>query len=346
MTSGGDGPGTMLTFDEAVERALDQAMTADERVVVWGEDVRLLRRNLLVRHGPGRVLDAPISEGAFLGAAVGAAMAGLRPVVELLMVDFVGVALDALLNHAAPFTTFAGGRWDVPLVLRAPYGGGYGDGGQHGKALWGLLTSFPGLTVVVPSTPADAAGLLLSSIASPDPVVFMEPKLLTDTLLDSLAGTRRDDLALDVPVAGHAGSVASPVEPVPIGVAARRRSGDDVLLVSLGIGVHRCETAAEVLAGSGVGAEVLDVRTVAPLPREQLVAAAERIGTVVVVDEDYVRGGLSAEIAALLLEAGLAVRFARVATERTVPYARRLERAALPNVERIVAAVEELLVGG
>jgi acetoin:2,6-dichlorophenolindophenol oxidoreductase subunit beta len=334
-----------LSFEQAAEAALDHAMTLDPRVVVFGEDVRLLRRNLLVRHGPSRVLDTPISESAFLGAAVGAAMAGLRPVVELYMVDFLAVAFDALLNHAAKFEAFSGGRWRVPLVLRAPCGGWYGDGGQHGQALWGLLGGIPGLRVVVPSNPADAAGLLLTAIEDDGPVVFMEPKLLTDTLLDALAGARRDTVRLDVPAAGHAGPVADPPAPVPFGVAARRREGRDVALVSVGVGVHRCLEAAADLAVEGIDATVLDLRSIAPLDHAAIVEAAEATGHVLVVDEDHLRGGLSAEIGAVLLERGVDVRFARVTTETTLPFSARLERETLPNPSRIVDATRQLVVG-
>ncbi|MGZ4210784.1 MAG: alpha-ketoacid dehydrogenase subunit beta, partial [Actinomycetota bacterium] len=159
-----------LSFADAIERAVATAMAEDERVVVFGEDVELIRRNLLVRFGPRRVRNTPISESAFLGAAVGAAMAGLRPIVEVMLVDFIGVALDALLNHAAKLETFSGGRWRAPLVVLAACGGGYGDAGQHEQSLWGMLGGIPGLAVVVPSTPADAAGLMLSAIAHDGPV--------------------------------------------------------------------------------------------------------------------------------------------------------------------------------
>ncbi len=331
------------TFDAAVEAALDQAMTADRSVVTFGEDVCVLRRNLLVRHGPERVLDTPISEGAFVGAAVGAAMAGLRPVVELYMVDFVTVALDALLSHAAKFDAFSGGRWQVPMVLRAPCGGGYGDGGQHGQALWGMLAGIPGLEVVVPSTPADAAGLLLAAIDRDGPVVFMEPKLLTDTLLDAMAGTRREALALDVPAAGHEGSVPDPPTAVPIGKAIRRREGDDLALISIGVSVHRCLQAAEMLADDGIEAAVVDLRSVAPLDIDAILAAGRATGHVVVVDEDYLRGGLSGEIGALLLENATGARFSRVATETTIPYARHLEHDTHPNIDRIITAARTLL---
>ena len=332
-----------VSFSAAIERALDHAMATDPRVFVFGEDVELTRRNQLARFGPARVRNTPISEAAFVGAAVGAAMAGLRPIAELWMVDFVTVALDALLNHAAKVATFSGGAWHVPLVVRAPCGGGYGDAGQHEQALWGLLGGVPGLTVVVPSTPADAAGLLLSAVATDGPVVFLEHKLLAQDLLEPLGRGGRAGLEFDVPAAGAWGSVAAPPAPVPLGVAATRREGSDVTLVSVGVGVHRSLAAAEALASVGIDAGVLDLRTVAPLDTTAVLDAAGRTGAIVVVDEDYAHFGLSGEIAAVVAEAGVACRYARVATAGTLPYARDLEAAALPTVARIVAAGREVV---
>lgn len=331
-----------MTYAGAIDAALDLAMTRDERVVVWGEDVAMLRRELHVRHGESRVRDTPISESAFLGAGVTAAMGGLRPVVEVMLVDFVAVAFDQLLNHAAKYATFSGGDWTVPLVVRASCGGGYGDGGLHSQVLWGLLAGVPGLDVVVPSTPADAAGLLLTAIATDGPVVFLEHKLLSAYWLDYLGGASREGLDFDVPEAGASGQVADPPEPVPLGVAAMRREGGDVALISLGVGVHRCLEAAERLALLGVEATVVDLRSVAPLDRETIERVAGDTGRVVVVDEDYVRGGLSGEIAALIAEVGLSCRFGRVAVDETIPYARDLERQVLPSVERVIEAVAAL----
>jgi acetoin:2,6-dichlorophenolindophenol oxidoreductase subunit beta len=333
----------MTTFAQAIERALEVAMARDERVIVLGEDVPMLRRNLLVRFGPERVMGAPISESAFLGAAVGAAMAGLRPVAELMLVDFVGVALDSLLNHAAKLEELSGGSWRAPLVVRTACGGGYGDGGQHEQCLWGLLGGIPGLCVAVPSNPADAAGLLLSAIEHDGPVVYLEHKLLSDYWLDYMGGASRAGVRFDVPAAGAQGDVAEPPVPVPLGRAAVRREGGDVALVSVGVSVHRCLAAADVLAAGGVESTVVDLRSVAPLDRGAIVRAAQATGRVVAVDEDYLACGLSGEIAAVVAERCRGARFARVATEGTVPYARPLEDDALPNVGRIVAAAQGLL---
>lgn len=335
---------TVMTLDQAVDHALGQAMAADPRIVTWGEDVRLLRRNLLARFGTKRVRDTPISESAFMYAGIGAAMGGLKPVVELFMIDFAAVGWSAIVNGASKFRDFSGGRWDVPLVIRAGVGGWYADGGQHEQALWGNLAAYPGTSVVVPSTPADAAGLMLNAVQLDEFVVFLTPKLFDAQMMEYLAGDSRDtvDFSDVAPAEGVRGEVADVVEPISFGRAATRREGSDVALVSLGVGVHRCLEAADLLAAEGVSALVLDLRTVAPLDTDAIVAAAGTCGRVVVVDEDYRRGGLTGEIAAVLLESGTTTKYARVAVEQTIPFAPHLEHAALPNADRIVAAVRSL----
>jgi pyruvate dehydrogenase E1 component beta subunit len=332
-----------MRFTQAVDDALAQAMAQDPRIILFGEDTPLLRRELLVRFGPKRVLNAPISESGFLGAGVGAAMAGLHPVVELYMVDFISVAVDALLNHAAKLKTFSGGKWTAPVVVRAPCGAGYGDGGQHGQSLWGWLAHIPGLTVVVPSTPADAGGLMLSALQLDGPVVFLEHKLLSEMWIDFLGSGGRSTVEYDVPAAGTRGSVPRRWEPVPLGKAVLRRTGGDVTLVSVGVGVHRALEAAKSLADEGVSAGVLDLRTVSPLDKTALCAAVALTGRLLVVDEDYEEFGLSGELAAVVLEAGIPFKYARVCTRKTIPYARHLEDQTLPNVERIRAAVVEIM---
>ncbi len=334
-----------LTFAEAIEDALASAMSADSRIVILGEDVEMLRRNLFVRYGKQRVRNTPISEAAFVGAAVGAAMAGLRPVVEVMLVDFLGVCMDALLNHAAKIEAFSGGRWKVPLVVRAACGGGYGDGGQHEQSLWGWLAHIPGLAVVVPSTPADAGGLMLAALEHDGPVVFLEHKLLADYWLDYMGAGGRATVTFDVPAAGARGPVPEEWSAESLGAAAVRRRGNDVVLASVGVGVHRCLEAASQLEEGGVSAAVVDLRSVAPLDRltvRELVDSSRRL---VVVDEDYRDFGLSGELAAVVLEAGIPCRFARVCTEETIPYARRLEDRTLPNVRRIVDAARSLTAG-
>lgn len=333
-----------MRFGAAIDAAVAEAMARDPRVVVLGEDAHAIRAPLFARFGPDRVLAAPISEAAFVGAAVGAAMAGLRPVVEIMLVDFIGSCLDALLNQAAKIAGFTAGTWRVPMVARATCGGGYGDGGQHEQALWGLLAGIPGLSVVVPSTPADAYGLMVSALRSEDPVVLLEHKLLSETWLEWLGRGGRDTVSFDVPAAGAEGEVAPGVE-VPIGRATVRRPGRDATVVSLAVGVHRALQAAETLGPEGIDCEVIDVRTVRPLDRDAIAASVSHTRRLLVVDEDCREFGLSGEVAAVALEAGLAPRFARLGLEGTIPYARHLEAAALPSAERIAAAVRSLCAG-
>jgi len=332
-----------MYFTQAIDDALAQAMADDPRILLFGEDISLLRRNLLARFGPNRVRNTPISESAFLGAGVGAAMAGLRPVVELYMVDFLGVCMDALLNHAAKVAAFSGGKWTSPLVVRAPCSGGYGDGGQHEQSLWGWLGHIPGLTVLVPSTPADAGGFMLAALQLDGPVILLESKLLSEIWLEFLGSGGRSTVKYDVPAAGHRGPVPRKWAPLPVGQAALRRTGSDLGIVSLGVGVHRALEAAEKLQQEGISASVLDLRSVSPLDRTSLCELASQTGHLLVVDEDYQGFGLSGEIAAIVLEAGVSFRYARVCTQTTIPYARQLEDQTLPNLERICLSARELL---
>jgi len=332
-----------MTYAQAIEDALAQAMAADERVVIFGEDVPALRMNLYARFGERRVRQTPISESAFLGAAVGAAMAGLRPVAELIMIDFVAVAADALINHAAKIEAFSGGRWQVPMVVRAGCGGGYGDGGQHEQVLWGWLAHIPGIKIVAPSTPADAGGLLTAAIADDGPVVFLEHQLLSEDWLDYLGAGGRSTVSYDIPADGRQGVVPDRWEPIAFGKAAVRRTGSDLTIAGVGVGIHRAAEAAERLSREGISASVLDLRSIAPLDREAVVSDVGRTGRLLVVDEDYRDYGLSGELAATLLEAGLTARYARVAVEGTIPFDPVRERAALPNVERIRTAARNLM---
>jgi pyruvate dehydrogenase E1 component beta subunit len=330
-----------LEFGAAIDSAVAEAMARDARVVILGEDVHTIRAPLFARFGPKRVLAAPISEAAFMGAAVGAAMGGLRPVVELMLVDFIGSCLDSLLNQAAKVESFTAGDWTVPMVVRATCGGGYGDGGQHEQALWGLLAGIPGLSVVVPSTPADAHGLMMAALRHDGPVIFLEHKLLSRSWLQFLGAGGRETVSFDVPPDGVEGEVEPGVE-VPLGLAATCRHGDGITVASLAVGVHRALAAAETLAQEGIDCEVLDLRSVRPLDRAAVVASVGRTGRLLVVDEDYREFGLSGELAAIVLEAGLTPRYARVCLDGTIPYARRLEDGALPSVSRIVAAARTL----
>ena len=332
-----------MTFAEAIEDALATAMAEDKRIIILGEDVQMIRANLFSRFGKERVLAAPISESAFLGAAVTAAMGGLRPVVEIMLVDFIGVAMDALLNHAAKVETFSGGKWNVPMVVRAACGGGYGDGGQHEQSLWGWLAHIPGLTVVVPSTPADAGGLILSCIEHEGPVIYLEHKLLADYWLDYLGAGGRKTVNYDVPEQGAEGPVPDRWDPVPIGKASTRREGTDITMLGVGVSVHRALEAAEFLENAGFSAEVLDLRTVSPLDNDALNESVSKTGRLLVVDEDYREFGLSGELAARVLESGIPVKYGRVCTEKTIPYSRNLEDRILPNTKRIVDTALKLI---
>jgi pyruvate dehydrogenase E1 component beta subunit len=328
-----------ISFSEAVDSAIAQAMVEDPRIVLFGEDVQGLRTGLFMRYGEDRVRSAPISEAAFVGAAVAASMAGLRPVVEIMLVDFVGPAMDALLNHAAKVEAFSGGRWKAPVVVRTACGGGYGDGGQHEQSLWGWLAHIPELAVIVPSTPADAAGLMLAALAYGGPVAFLEHKLFGGPLLEALGKGGRETVTFDVPEEGAFGVARRIWEPIPIGQAAVRREGRDLILVSLGVGVYRCLAAAQILDGRGISAGVIDLRTVAPLDAGTICEEVARTGRMLVVDEDYERFGLSGELAAVVLESGVTCRYARVCTRSAIPFARRLEDQVLPSVERIIDTV-------
>jgi acetoin:2,6-dichlorophenolindophenol oxidoreductase subunit beta len=332
-----------MTYAQAIEDALAQAMAADERVVVFGEDVHALRMNLYARFGERRVRPTPISESAFLGTAVAAAMAGLRPVAELIMIDFLAVAADALINHAAKIEAFSGGRWQVPMVVRAGCGGGYGDGGQHQQALWGWIAHIPGLKVVVPSTPADAGGLLTAAIADDGPVVFLEHQLLSEDWLEYLGSGGRQTVSYDIPAAGREGEVPDRWEAIALGRATRRRSGSDVTIVGVGVGIHRAAAAAELLSREGIFASVIDLRSIAPLDRDAVSDDVSRTGRLLVVDEDYRDYGLTGELAATLLEAGVTARYARIAVEETIPFDPAREREVLPNVKRIATAARRLM---
>lgn len=332
-----------MGFFEAIEDALFQAMSEDSRVIIIGEDVHTWHLNLFVSFGEKRVRSTPISESSFVGAAVGAAMAGLRPVVEVMLVDFIGVTMDALLNHAAKIKHFSGGKWNVPLVVRTSCGGGYGDGGQHEQSLWGWLAHIPGLSVVVPSTPEDAGGLMIAAIEHEEPVMYLEHKLLAESWLDYMGRGGRKTVQFDVPPEASWGQVPDRWRATPLGKAKVWKEGQDMTLVSLGVSVHRCLEAAALLEKEGISASVMDLRTVAPLDKEAILNEASKTKRVLVVDEDYKSFGLSGEVAAVVLEAGIPAKFARVCTKGTIPYSRSLEEEVLPNVKRIVDAALHLL---
>lgn len=332
-----------MKFTEAIESGIARAMTEDPGVIMFGEDVELMHMGLSLRFGPQRVRSTPISESAFLGMGIGAAMAGLRPVVEIMLVDFIGVAFDGILNHASKLDGFSGSRWDLPLVVKASCGGGYGDGGQHEQSLWAMFAHIPGIHVAVPSNPADAGNMMYSSIMSDQPVVFLEHKLLSEKWLEYMGSGGRKTVSFDVPPGGRSGEVPSAWQMEEPGKARVLRKGRDISLISLGVGAHRCLEAADLLLEKGIEAEVVDLRWVAPLDRGLIIESVQKTGRLVVVDEDYMQFGLSGEIAALLQENDLTSRYRRVATEETIPFSQELEDQVLPNTGRIMNAAGEIL---
>ncbi len=327
------------TFRAALNEALRQEMAADPRVVLIGEDISGgvggdgqadawggafgVSKGLLGRFGPERVLDTPITESAFVGAAAGAALMGLRPVVEIMFVDFIGVCLDQVMNQAAKFRYMFGGKAQTPMVLRATFGAGARSASQHSQALYPVFTHIPGLKVVVPATPADAKGLLIQAIRDDDPVVFLEHKMLYD----------------------EAGEVPDRAYAVPFGQARVVREGDDAVIVAFGRMVGRAEQAAAMLASEGVKVAVIDPRTTSPLDAETILEFAEDTGRVIVVDEASPRCGMAADVAALVAEeafGALKAPVLKVTPPHTpVPYAPVLEDAYLPDAARIAEAVRK-----
>ena len=328
-----------LTIARAMAEALAQEMRGDERVFVMGEDIGALggvygnTRGLLDEFGAERVRDTPISETAFIGAAVGAAQDGMRPVVELMFVDFFGVCFDAMYNLMAKNIYFSGGSVKVPMVLMTSTGGGYSDAGQHSQCVYGTFAHLPGMKVVAPSNAYDAKGLMTAAIRDDSPVVFMYHKSLQGM---GWLGTE------------PGATVHTPEESytVEIGKAAVVRTGTDVTIVSLGIGVHQALKAADQLAANGVQAEVIDLRSLVPLDRDTIRASVAKTGRLIVVDEDYHSYGVSAEIIASVTEHDISVLKApprRVAyPDVPIPFARVMEQFCLPNPEKIVAAYEDI----
>lgn len=323
-----------LTIARAMSEALAQEMERDPAVLVMGEDIAKLggvfgtTQGLLERFGPERVRDTPISETAFIGAAVGLAAAGMKPVVELMFVDFFGVCMDAIYNLAAKQSYFSGGQVSCPMVLMSSVGGGYGDGGQHSQTLYATFAHLPGMKVVIPSNAADAKGLMLSAIRDPNPVIFLFHKALQGM---GWLGTVQRSI-VDVPEGEHL---------TPIGTAAVVRRGKDLTLVGWGLTLHLALDAAETLAGQGVDAEVIDLRTIAPFDREAVLASVRKTGRIIVVDDDYRNCGVAAEIIASVCEAGVALKAAPVRIAHPdipIPYSPSLEHAVLPSADKVVAA--------
>ncbi len=329
-----------LTVSKAMVEGIAQEMERDPSVIVLGEDVGAYggifssTTGLLERFGPGRILDTPISETAFIGLGTGAAVEGMRPIVELMFVDFFGVAMDQIYNHMAKIHYESGGNVLVPMVLMTAVGGGYSDGAQHSQCLWGTFAHLPGMKVVVPSSPADAKGLMISAIRDENPVVYMFHKGVM-----GLPWMTKSTHALgDVPEESYT---------VPIGKAAITRTGTDVTVVTLSLSVHHSLDVADELAKEGIECEVVDLRSLVPLDRATVLESVAKTGRLVVVDEDYQSFGLSGEIAAIIAEEDprlLRCPMKRVCVPDTpIPYARSLEQATLPTPTRISAAIRDVM---
>ena len=320
-----------MFYAEALGDALRHELRRDPNVIVFGEDIAehggafQVTAGLLKEFGAERIKNTPISENGIVGMAVGAALTGLRPVVELMYVDFMGLAMDQIVNQAAQNRFMFGGQARVPMVLRTQGGSGRGNAAQHSKSLEAWVAHVAGLKVVMPSTPADAKGLLASAIRDDNPVIFIEHKLLYRT-------------KGEVPTGEHL---------VPLGVADVKRRGNDLTIVTWSREVLFSLEAALKLEGQGIDAEVIDVRTLVPLDREAVLGSVRKTHRLLVVHEAIKRGGYGAEIAAMVAEEAfddLDAPPRRLAgVETPIPYAQHLERDVVPQVDDIVAAAKALL---
>ena len=321
---------TEITFRQALQRGLREALDADPDVFLMGEDIGkydgayAVTQGLLEKYGPERIRDTPISEAAFVGAGVGAAVAGLRPVVELMSMSFSLVAMDQIVNMAAKIRYMSGGQVKVPMVLRAPTGGGVQLGATHSQSFENWWASTPGLKVVSPSNPYDALGLLRSAIEDDNPVIFAENALLY----------------------GMRGDVPDDEYRVPLGVADVKRSGSDITMVGWAHGIVTLLDAAEKLSETGVSAEVVDLRTLRPLDMDTVVESVEKTGRALVLDENWRTAGFGAEIAA---EIGYRCSdymdgpVARVGgADAPAPYSRPLEQLGIPQTSWVIYEIEKI----
>jgi len=329
-----------LTTQKAIAEAIAQEMERDDTVLVMGEDIGTYggifgaTEGLLDRFGPDRIIDTPISETGFIGAAVGAATNGLRPIAELMFVDFFGVCMDQIYNNMAKVHYFSGGEVKVPMVLMTAAGGGYSDAGQHSQTLWGTFAHLPGMKVVIPSNPYDAKGLMISAIRDDNPVLYIFHKGVLGL------GWMTHNPRATGPV---------PEEPytLPIGKAAVARDGTDVTIATVALSVHRALDAAEQLEADGVSAEVLDLRSLVPLDREAITESVKKTHRLVVVDEDYQSFGMTGEVVTTAVEGAFDYLDAppiRIAEpDVPIPYSRPLEQFVLPDADQITQAAKQLV---
>ena len=328
----------MTTYREAMREAMSEAMRADDRVFLMGEDVGryggcfAVSLGMLEEFGPDRVRDTPLSESAFVGAGIGAAMVGMRPIVEIMTVNFSLLALDQIMNNAATLCHMSGGQVNVPLVIRMTTGAGRQLAAQHSHSLEGWYAHIPGIRVLTPATVADARGMLAPALADPDPVLIFEHGTLYPTEADLDDDPGAVDGAMDIE---H---------------AAVRRRGNDVSLITYGGSLPKVMDAADVLAADGIDAEVVDLRVLRPLDDEAIFSTVGRTHRCVVIDEAWRSGSIAAEVSARITEElfwDLDAPVARVCSaEVPVPYAAHLEVAALPQVDDVVAAARQVVGAG
>ena len=332
----------ILTMAQAISEGISQEMTRDSNVFVMGEDVGSYggifgaTGGLLEKFGKDRIIDTPISETAFIGAATGAAAAGLRPIVELMFVDFFGVCMDQIYNHLAKNTYMSGGHVSLPVVITTAIGGGYGDAAQHSQCLYAIFAHMPGIKVVVPSNAYDAKGLMIQAIRDDNPVIFMYHKgIMGLPWMAYFEGSSND-----VPEAPYT---------IPFGQAHVVKEGSDVTIVTISQMVQKAVLAAKTLDAQSIHAEVLDLRTLVPLDVQAILKSVRKTGRLLIVDEDYLGFGLTGEVAATVAEhldtISLKAPVRRLAVPNVpIPYSRPLERFVIPQVDHIVKAVQELLL--
>jgi pyruvate dehydrogenase E1 component beta subunit len=324
---------TKTTYRETVREAIRDALMRDDRVFLMGEDVGryggcfAVSKGLLHEFGPERIRDTPLSELTFVGAGIGAAMGGMRPIVEIMTVNFSLLALDQILNNAATILHMSGGQFNVPLVIRMATGAGRQLAAQHAHSLEGWYAHIPGIRVLAPATLEDARGMLWTALEYPDPVLIFENQTL-------------------YPMEGNLPVSAGPVE---IDHARVMRKGEDVSIITYGAGLHKALAAAETLSAEGIDAEVIDLRTLRPLDDTTITASVARTRRAVLVDEGWRTGSISAEISARITEQVFYELDAPVericSAEVPMPHARHMEQAALPRVETIVSTVKRMVRG-